>query len=362
MARIMSRVEWTPVADGMPRRGGGHFKQGTEYTGVPYSSVKAVGRCIGFDIYLKTFLAAVENPHSVLYTEDLTGKVSNAAPYYGKVCSSFTSYALQCAIPYRSSHHDTQFRSGVVLVDPQSAQAAMPGDVIYTPPAKVGGGSHVELVTAVEKKGEKVTAVRVEDSWPPTTRNLLREASNFNSHISSRNRRLYRITDFDAWHEQNKAESFLFPEPRRGLCNAGHQSRSAARPRRLGSLLPRPASQIQYHGQRFPSRPRRSSSGAGDTVVEQIDVKDKGVIERLLPDCGDYTAHCVMGDGSLSQACEFSVCRSGSQSPCRATNPRQTVGHQIHRPEPARHCGLAHEPQAPVQTLHRLAYRPGPPQ
>jgi len=46
----------------------------------------------------------------------------------------------------------------------------------------------------------------------------------------------------------------------------------------------------------------------GDTVVERIDVHGKGVIERLLSDCGDYTAQCVMDDGSLSQSCEFSVC------------------------------------------------------
>ena len=76
-ARIMSRVKWTPAADGMPKRGG-FFKEGTEYTGVPYSSVKTVGRYIGFDIFLKTFLAAVQNPHSVLYTENLYGEVSNA--------------------------------------------------------------------------------------------------------------------------------------------------------------------------------------------------------------------------------------------------------------------------------------------
>src|SRR5690606_26642874 len=74
-ARIMSRVKWTPVADGMPKRGG-HFTAGEEYTGVPYSSVKHVGRYIGFDIFLKTFLAAVENPKSVLYTENLYGEVT----------------------------------------------------------------------------------------------------------------------------------------------------------------------------------------------------------------------------------------------------------------------------------------------
>ena len=85
-ARLMSRVEWTPVADTMPNRTGGYFERGVRYTGVPYSSVKSAGRYIGFDFFLKTFLAAVENPFSVLYTENLAGKVGNAATYYGKVC------------------------------------------------------------------------------------------------------------------------------------------------------------------------------------------------------------------------------------------------------------------------------------
>ena len=306
-AHIMSRVKWTPVADGMPKRGGGHFKKGTEYTGVPYSSVKTLGRCIGFDIYLKTFLAAVENPHSVLYTEDLTGKVSNAAPYYGKVCSSFTSYALQCALPYRSSHHGTRYRTGVVLVDPQSAQAAEPGDVIYTPPATPGGGSHVELVTTVERNGEGVTAVRVEDSWPPTTRNILRKTANFDSHISSRNRRLYRVTDFDAWHEHNKAESFLFPD----------YEEDSATPNINRVLLLDRGDWVPYYSDqpvKFNVMDRDSQGvqslviKRGDAIVEKINVDGKGVIERSLPDCGNYTAHCVMVDDSLSQACEFAVC------------------------------------------------------
>ncbi len=306
-ARIMSRVKWTPVAGTMPNRRGGTFEQGTEYTGVPYSSVKAVGRCIGFDIYLKTFLAAVENPQSVLYTEDLTGKVSNAAPYYGKVCSTFTSYALQCALPYLSSHHGPEFRKGVILVEPQSAQAAEPGDVIYTPPAKLGGGSHVELVTAVERSGDRLTAVRVEESAPPTTRNTLRKASAFDSHLSSRNKQLYRITDFDAWHGQNKAESFLFP-------NYDEDSATPAVNRVL--LLDRGDWVPYYQDQPVKFNVMdRDSKGVqslivkrGDAVVEQIALSGKGVIERLFAECGDYTAHCAMSDGSPSQACEFSVC------------------------------------------------------
>src|SRR6056297_1476791 len=210
-ARIMSRVKWTPVVNSMPKRGG-HFTAGKEYTGVPYSSVKHVGRYIGFDIFLKTFLAAVENPESVLYTENLYGKVSNAECYYGKVCSSYTSYALQCGIWYVSKVHGPEFREGVTILQPQSAQSAKPGDIIYTPPASKNGGSHVEMVTDVVRNTDgKVTHVRIEESRPQTTSNTLRTAQAFDAHLSSKNRELYRITDLDAWRGDNKAETFLFP-------------------------------------------------------------------------------------------------------------------------------------------------------
>jgi hypothetical protein len=89
---------------------------------VPYSSVRSEGRYIGFDIALRTFLAAVENPRSVLYTENLTGRVSNAAAYYGSVCSAYTSYALGCGIPEVSRRYGPEISQGIQLVEPQSAQ------------------------------------------------------------------------------------------------------------------------------------------------------------------------------------------------------------------------------------------------
>jgi hypothetical protein len=305
-ARIMSRVKWTPVAEGMPKRGG-HFTAGKEYTGVPYSSVKHVGRYIGFDIFLKTFLAAVENPKSVLYTESLYGKVKNAECYYGKVCSSYTSYALQCGIWYVSKVHGPQFREGVTIVEPQSTQTARPGDIIYTPPARKNGGSHVEMVTEIVRNEDgKVTHVRVEESRPQTTSNTLRSASAFDAHLSSRNRELYRITDLDAWRGGNKAESFLFP----------NYEDDSATPQINRVLLLDRGDWVPYHkGQPVKINIMdRDGQGIwalvikrGGKVVEEIKHSGKGVVERSFDTCGDYTAHCVMKDGSLSQACEFAV-------------------------------------------------------
>ena len=306
-ARIMSRVKWTPVAEGMPRRGG-QFEMGKVYTGVPYSSVKAEGRYIGFDIFLKTFLAAVENPHSVLYTETLKGKVTNAECYYGKVCSSYTSYALQCGIWYVSRLHGPEHRDGIVEVDSQSAQTARVGDVVFTPPASKGGGSHIEIVTEITRdKDGSVTHVRIEESWPQTTRTTNRKSSVFNTHLAARNRKLYRITDLDAWRGDNRAESFLFP----------NYKEDSATPEINRVLLLDRGDWVPY----FKGQPvkfnvmDRDAQGVttlvikqGDKVVETIPLSGRCVVERPFSNCGDYTAHCVLEDGSQSSACEFAVC------------------------------------------------------
>ena len=322
-ARIMSRVKWTPVADGMPKRGG-HFTAGTEYTGVPYSSVKHVGRYIGFDIYLKTFLAAVENPESVLYTENLYGKVKNAECYYGKVCSSYTSYALQCGFWYVSKRHGPQFQEGVERVDPQLASAARPGDIIYTPPAKKNGGSHVELVTDVVRDGlGAVTHVRVEESRPQTTRNSLRTADSFNEHLATRNRELYRVTDLDAWRGDNRAESFLFP-------NYDEDSATPTINRVLlldrGDWVPyRQGQPVKINVMDRDNRGVKSLVIQRDEkIVEKILNPSKGVLERSFNRCGDYKAHCVMVDGTKSQACEFSVCELDFSVPSKAISRGST--------------------------------------
>ena len=302
-------------------RGGADASQpGKEYTGVPYSSVKHVGRYIGFDIFLKTFLAAVENPKSVLYTENLYGKVKNAECYYGKVCSSYTSYALQCGIWYVSKLHGPRFREGVTIAEPQSAQAARPGDVIYTPPASKNGGSHVEMVTEVvlDKDGG-VTHVRIEESRPQTTSNTLRSAKAFDTHLGSRNRELYRITDLDAWRGDNKAESFLFP----------NYDDDSATPQINRVLLLDRGDWVPYHKDKPVKIHIMDRDGQGiralvikrgDKIVEEVKHPGRGVVERSFDTCGDYTAHCVMMDGSLSQACEFAVCALDFSVP--ATNSR----------------------------------------
>ncbi len=307
-ARILSQVQWTPVAGSVPNRKGGYFEKGRPYTGVPYSSVKSVGRYIGFDIGLRTFLAAVENPLSVLYTENLTGKVSNAAAYYGAVCSSFTSYALQCGIWEVSRRHGPEISEGVVRVEPPSAQAAQVGDVIYTPHATATSGSHVELVTAVirDKQG-RVTTVRVEESRPPTTQTTDRSAANFDAHLATKDKQLFRITNLDAWRGTNRAGALRFPNYE---ADATTPTINRALLLDLGDWVPYQKGQaVKFHVMdRDALGVRTLVIRRGGAVMEEIALDGPGVQERTFARCGDYTAHVVRADGSSSQACEFAVC------------------------------------------------------
>ncbi|MCA9087892.1 MAG: hypothetical protein KDA90_04580 [Planctomycetaceae bacterium] len=307
-ARILSQVKWTPVADSMPDRRGGYFEEGKEYTGVPYSSVRSVGRYIGFDISLRTFLAAVENPYSVLYTENLRGKVANAACFYGAVCSSYTSYALQCGLPEVSRRYGPPVGEGIVLVDPPTAQFAQVGDVIYTPHQTEASGSHVEIVTAVTRDDQgQVISVRVEESAPLTTRTTNRSAANFNKHLAARNKQLLRITDLNAWRADNRAESFLFPNPQ---ADARPSTINRTLLLNLGDWVPYLKSEpVKFHVMdRDELGIKTLVIQRGDRLEEAIPLSQPGLTERTLTTCGDYTAHVVRPDGSTGQPCEFAIC------------------------------------------------------
>jgi len=306
-ARILSHVKWSPVADTLPNRKGGFFEKGQEYTGVPYSSVSSVGRCIGFDISLRTFLAAVENPHSVLYTENLAGKVSNAAAYYGSVCSAYTSYALGCGAPVVSRRYGPGISQGIELVQPQSAQGVQVGDVIYTPHATPTSGSHVEMITAVARDQEgQVISIRVEESRPPTTQITDRSPAKFNEHLAVKNKQLFRITNLDMWRGDNRAEPLRFPNFE---LDAIPPTINRALLLDLGDWVPyQHGTPVKFNVMDRDGRGVKMLVIRRDgEVVEEILVSGPGLHERRYEVCGNYTAHLIHSDDTLSQECEFTV-------------------------------------------------------
>jgi hypothetical protein len=317
-ARILSQIQWSPTADTMPNRKGGHFKKGETYTGIPYSSVRSEGRCVGFDISVRTFLAAVENPLSVLYTETLAGKVNNAAAYYGTVCSSYTSYALQCGFWEVSRRHGPKVSAGVMLIDPAVADAAQIGDVIYRPYSATSSGSHVEILTAINKDANgKILSIRVEESTPPTTRTTDRTPENFKAYLADKGRQLLRITDLNTWRRNNRADQLHFPN---------YQSDAAPTPVNrsllldLGDFVPYAKGQpVKFN---IMDRDQRGLKSLiiqrGEDVIETLPLSNTGEITRHFDQCGNYSATILHADNQKSQACEFAICDHQLQLPSQA--------------------------------------------
>jgi hypothetical protein len=75
----------------------GTYQPNNSYRGMIYSSVKELGTFVGNNISFHTFMTAIHNPRSRIYTERIDESPYNGAncrSYYGVVCSSLVSYAL----------------------------------------------------------------------------------------------------------------------------------------------------------------------------------------------------------------------------------------------------------------------------
>ena len=121
-AEQLTSIQWTPLAK-IPktRPDGSYFQPGIRYTGTPYSSVKELDKFIGQEVSFHTFLSAVRNPRSVLYTEFVNKAPYhgvNCAPYYGTVCSMSVNYALGIDAPFPSrSYASVSFMQKVTDYD-----------------------------------------------------------------------------------------------------------------------------------------------------------------------------------------------------------------------------------------------------
>ena len=110
-ARQMLDIQWVPVErfpsgisssepEGTPKkRRDFNMAAWCPQTGMAYSSTRRNEKYLGFNVSLETFMTALDNPKSVLYTRSHHGdpEIFNMLSYYGIVCSCFGSYV--CGFP-----------------------------------------------------------------------------------------------------------------------------------------------------------------------------------------------------------------------------------------------------------------------
>ena len=156
-ATQMATIQWTPINSVPWNRG--EFLPGSTVVGIPYSSTKQVNKYVGLDVSFHTFMTAVHNPRSVLYTENLVKNPYNSvncATYYGTVCSTCVDYALGIDIPFptKTFPENPDFEE-ITLRDLKQLE---PGDVMVRPE------QHVFMIYRVAKSvgGTPITITYME--------------------------------------------------------------------------------------------------------------------------------------------------------------------------------------------------------
>lgn len=130
-AKQIATISWVPK-NNIPNNID-YYVADQPITGIPYSSVKEKDKFIGQEVSFLTFLTAVNNPRSVLYTENVSKSPYNGVNcscYYGTVCSMAVNYALGLSLPIETDMYEDS--SLFEYVQNQTIYGAKRGDLLLS--------------------------------------------------------------------------------------------------------------------------------------------------------------------------------------------------------------------------------------
>lgn len=174
-AEELCQLRWTPIRP-MPSSSVGFISDGTEDTnviagrkyyqpnveivGIPYSCAGEYGRNIGSDVRIETFMTALKNPNSVVYTMDTRdiAPSSLSSCYYGNNCSSFTNILQN--IPVLCFGRNCFFGGNRIIEFPQDIECAQIGDMVYLQ-REVQDSGHAVIIIGLTKEDGDITNIRI---------------------------------------------------------------------------------------------------------------------------------------------------------------------------------------------------------
>lgn len=150
-------ISWTTVNSGMPdaNETPTTLSSNTTTKGLPYTSATAEDGLIGIDISLYTFMSALHNPRSVLYTE--RSKSYHGYAFYGTVCTSLicAAWGLPCQVS--TMEFDKVDYITAVTFDKMEL-----GDMILR---RQGEGGHAMMISGIKRdENGAITHVRTSES------------------------------------------------------------------------------------------------------------------------------------------------------------------------------------------------------
>ena len=170
-AKQMAELKWTPVkrfaasmilteADASRRDLDTFIAAYRPQQGVNYSSVRCHEKFVGDNVLFETYLSALANPRSVMYTRPQHGQGRAMSGFYGTVCSSFAAYVFNLPVRFPCSKWTTI--PGVTEVDTAELENLQLCDAVL----KIG--HHIAVITDIQRDvNGKVHIITVSESVAP---------------------------------------------------------------------------------------------------------------------------------------------------------------------------------------------------
>ena len=159
----IQNLRWVPLAkvpDGYPASGqttnlaNTHFfHAGRLAIGVPYSDVAETRTYVPNNVSLRTYMTAIANKRSLIYTEELatntskygkTYKTGNRRAYYGAVCDSFVAWVMGMDTLFITGQYGADNVPGLSPVTYNSVDDLRPLDLIWN-------DGHISVISDIYK-------------------------------------------------------------------------------------------------------------------------------------------------------------------------------------------------------------------
>ena len=200
-AKQMVELEWMPVRP-YPDGASIHTPEGHKYLdiftqpwqpqkGVGYSSVRLTEKYVGFNLSHETYLSAIANPRSRIYTTPQHGLGLRMFAYCGLVCSAFVSYV--CDLPLRLPCSYWPHDPRVSLVNSDDLRNLMLCDIVLNPVM------HIAIITDIERDVEgNVQYITVSESKLPRVISTRFTAEAFRGYWLGNGYQIYRYSGIDS--------------------------------------------------------------------------------------------------------------------------------------------------------------------
>lgn len=202
-AMQLKQIQWTALV-AIPTNGSATGCAAGQHTGMLYSEALQFEKYVPFGCSIRTFMTAIHNPYSVMYTEDTKGTEARKksaygfdylnttlnGAFYGTVCTGYTSWVIGSPLIWQSYDHAWAAKNGMfVEVEDNSATGARLMDVYWK-------SGHCRVVTDIVRDADgNPTSIQLSESVQNFVVSNNYAASSFNALIASESAKLYRYVN-----------------------------------------------------------------------------------------------------------------------------------------------------------------------